>query len=599
MDEARLPAYIKLLQQLLTCADDEELNNILQANQELIDPQFLQVMENYATGLEQQGNNNPAAWLRNMAQQLGQYLNPQAESIEEYQEFLLEVLQAVYESNGDPAVVYPILQRGQHLLDDTFAQMLQQYARNVFSQGKTEEIAVITGVIQKLCIRIKNFPLGSQANNLEMSITGYQTLLEAYPRETFPKEWAMTQNNLGNAYRNRIRGARADNLELAIAAFNRSLEVYTREAFPKEWAKLQNNLGIAYSNRIKGEQADNLELAIAAYKLSLEVLTHNAFPYEWASTQNNLGIAYSERIKGERSDNLELAITAYKLSLEVLTHNAFPYEWALTQNNLGSAYINRVQGDIAENIETAISCYQKALKIRTLNAFPRDWATTQNNLGNAYSKRIRENRPENLENAIACYQNALKIYTREAFPEDWAETQYNLANTLRERFKLLGKLEDIQQSINAYKQAKEIIEKTEDKTLYFNYSYQLGKALFEGGYYTEAIEHLENCQQRYQKQKDVNSLAPTLLELAHLYHRTGRLEQARLYFKDSLRLFRRLEDQDNVASVTIALGNLEIQIGKISQACSHLEEAQTYYQKNKNAERLDEINHLLKILQSV
>jgi hypothetical protein len=40
----------------------------------LIDPEFLQVMENYATWLEQQGNNNPAAWLRNMAQQLRQFL---------------------------------------------------------------------------------------------------------------------------------------------------------------------------------------------------------------------------------------------------------------------------------------------------------------------------------------------------------------------------------------------------------------------------------------------------------------------------------------------------------------------------------------------
>ncbi|NCR14644.1 MAG: hypothetical protein GPJ22_22500 [Microcystis aeruginosa LL13-03] len=87
MDEQRTQAYINLIEQLLTCANGEE-PNILQANQELIDPQFLQVMENYATGLEEQGNNNNAAWLRNMAQQLGQYLNPQAASIEEYQEFL-------------------------------------------------------------------------------------------------------------------------------------------------------------------------------------------------------------------------------------------------------------------------------------------------------------------------------------------------------------------------------------------------------------------------------------------------------------------------------------------------------------------------------
>ena len=37
MDQARLQAYINLIEQLLTCADGEELNNILQANQELIE----------------------------------------------------------------------------------------------------------------------------------------------------------------------------------------------------------------------------------------------------------------------------------------------------------------------------------------------------------------------------------------------------------------------------------------------------------------------------------------------------------------------------------------------------------------------------------
>ena len=74
MNEQRAQAYVNLIEQLLTCADGEEPNNILQANQELIDSEFLQVMENYATWLEEQGNHNPAAWLRNIAQQLRQFL---------------------------------------------------------------------------------------------------------------------------------------------------------------------------------------------------------------------------------------------------------------------------------------------------------------------------------------------------------------------------------------------------------------------------------------------------------------------------------------------------------------------------------------------
>ncbi|MBE5229762.1 MAG: hypothetical protein INR81_11880 [Microcystis aeruginosa PMC 728.11] len=52
MNEQRAQAYVNLIEQLLTSTDDEELNKILQANMELIDPQFLQVMENYATGLK-------------------------------------------------------------------------------------------------------------------------------------------------------------------------------------------------------------------------------------------------------------------------------------------------------------------------------------------------------------------------------------------------------------------------------------------------------------------------------------------------------------------------------------------------------------------
>jgi hypothetical protein len=56
------------------------------------------------------------------------------------------------------------------------------------------------------------FPLGNRALNLELAIAAYEAALAVYTREAFPEKWAMTQNNLGNAYQNRIRGGeRADN----------------------------------------------------------------------------------------------------------------------------------------------------------------------------------------------------------------------------------------------------------------------------------------------------------------------------------------------------------------------------------------------------
>jgi CHAT domain-containing protein len=291
--------------------------------------------------------------------------------------------------------------------------------------------------------------LGSRANNLEISIKGYHTVLEVLTRDAFPEKWAMTQNNLGLAYSNRIRGERADNLELAIAALNLSLQVYTRDAFPYEWANSQNNLGNAYCNHIRGKRADNLELAITAYNLSLEVYNRDAFPYEWARSQNNLGTAYSDRIKGERADNLELAIVALNLSLEVLTREAFSQDWARSQNNLGLTYGDRILGERADNLELAIAACNQSLEVYNREAFPEDWARSQNSLGLAYSNRIRGERADNLELAIAAYNQSLEVYNREAFPSEWARSQNHLG--LAYSYRIIGeRVDNLELAIAAF-----------------------------------------------------------------------------------------------------------------------------------------------------
>ncbi|WP_365975103.1 tetratricopeptide repeat protein [Moorena sp. SIO4G3] len=88
------------------------------------------------------------------------------------------------------------------------------------------------------------------------------------------------------------------------------MKVRTKKDFPEEWASTQNNLGLAYRNRIRWDRAWNLEKAIEAYKLALEVYTKENFPMDWAGTQNNLGNAYRDRIRGDRAENLQKAIAA-------------------------------------------------------------------------------------------------------------------------------------------------------------------------------------------------------------------------------------------------------------------------------------------------
>ena len=71
-------------------------------------------------------------------------------------------------------------------------------------------------------------------------------------REAFPQDWAMTQNNLGNAYRDRIQGSRAENLEAAIKALEAALTVLTREAFPREHLQTAKDLAETGSNATIG-----------------------------------------------------------------------------------------------------------------------------------------------------------------------------------------------------------------------------------------------------------------------------------------------------------------------------------------------------------
>ncbi|NEP61701.1 MAG: tetratricopeptide repeat protein, partial [Symploca sp. SIO2G7] len=236
-----------------------------------------------------------------------------------------------------------------------FYQELGRYKRAISLYKQSLAISREIGAQQTEAASLSNLGkayqfLGYKASNLETAIAAYNNALQIYTREAFPEDWARIQNNLANAYRNRIRGQKAQNLETAIAAYNNALQIYTREAFPVDWAMTQNNLAIAYRNRIRGQKAQNLETAIAAYKNALQIRTREAFPEKWAMTQNNLAAAYSDRIRGDKAQNLEHAIASYQNALQIYTREAFPFEWATTQNNLASAYLYRIRGERADNL---------------------------------------------------------------------------------------------------------------------------------------------------------------------------------------------------------------------------------------------------------
>jgi hypothetical protein len=62
---------------------------------------------------------------------------------------------------------------------------------------------------------------------------------------------------------------------VAIAAFQSALQVFTLEEFPLDWATAQNNLGNAYRNRILGDLEENSTQAIQCFQHAYRCLPRN------------------------------------------------------------------------------------------------------------------------------------------------------------------------------------------------------------------------------------------------------------------------------------------------------------------------------------
>ena len=125
---------------------------------------------------------------------------------------------------------------------------------------------------------------GKQAGKnepLEEAVGAYREALKEWTRDRVPLDWAMTQNNLGNALgRLGERESGTKRLEEAVGAYREALKEWTRDRVPLDWAMTQNNLGIALQTL--GERGGNATLVCEALKNHLaawEVFSRGAPHY--------------------------------------------------------------------------------------------------------------------------------------------------------------------------------------------------------------------------------------------------------------------------------------------------------------------------------
>lgn len=200
---------------------------------------------------------------------------------------------------------------------------------------------------------------GYRPENLEKAITAYKDALQIRTPEVLPEEWAETQNNLGNTYLS------LGQIDKAIAAFNAALRIYTREACPEKWAAILNNLSIAYcetgeideainvllsalhvytseaSRAERAESQNNLGIvyrkrgliseAITVLQDALRFYTHADFPEYWAITTSSLGEAFRD------GGQIDQAINCFRSALKkVFTPQNFPIQCLESGRHLGN-----------------------------------------------------------------------------------------------------------------------------------------------------------------------------------------------------------------------------------------------------------------------
>ena len=379
-------------------------------------------------------------------------------------------------------------------------------------QRGTDDKAVapetLADLLNKLAIALKEHPLLDRPEAIENALALHKAALQVFQFERYPRQWAIQQVNLGNAYGYRIKGVHRQNMEKAIAHFTAALQVYTLAAFPQHYATTLTNLGIAYQDRIEGTVRENIELSRTCLLAALRVRIRRASPVAHAATLHSLGEAYQQRQAGNRVQNKEKALCCHQAALSIYTQkhllldqarvwsslgrvyrerlvgvrrgnqeqairyleqalsvytpDSFPLEYALAQVNLGMVYDERHLGTRRDNQEEAILCFTRALAILHPVQSPLDYAEALQNLGSSYRTRIKGDRRANLEQAITCYTQVLQIRTREQLPQTYAATQNNLGGVYWHLSQMPGRRSDQREAaIRAYQEALEIYQQAD------------------------------------------------------------------------------------------------------------------------------------------
>ncbi len=297
---------------------------------------------------------------------------------------------------------------------------------------RLEHEALRAEMFNSLGVAYMRLPDGDTVGRVQKAITCYRQALNYFTPKSFPVDYAMVQNNLGNAYMH-IGASSKEYLPRAIACYEEALRYCCLESAPLSYAIICSNLAYAYSELTTGPRDKNLRHAITHYQEALRVYTLDRTPAAYARIQVNLGAIHAmlssdgDRDPQSQEFHLRAMIVCYEASLKFYTYETAPTEFARIQIDLARAHTLLSRRVHSEHTRRAIEHYRAALCVYTLEATPQRYAEIWVALGLSYSQLpggpARTSTAKHLWQAIGCYREALRVYSLATAPEAYAQVQ--------------------------------------------------------------------------------------------------------------------------------------------------------------------------------
>jgi CHAT domain-containing protein len=434
MDELKPQTYAELIAALVACPAGEE-NDLLNRCPELVNMELVAAMFAEADSLLAAGQEEKAAMVRSMAEQIANFL--QSPAAGGSAELLMALLQAERSHEGDEATeaVHQVMRENLAALTPALGEAIVGLSRSVLAEYP-EAVADFAVLLENVCIRFQRFPEGYGVLVNQIALAGYDIVLEM--RADHPDKRAQTLNNAGNAYCNlaELGNDPSANLKAALANYSESISIKREFKLWPSLANTLNNAGNAYRNlaELGNDPSANLKAALAAYNESIAIYRKYQLWRDLAGTLMGAGNAYCNlaELGNNPSANLQAALANYNESIAIYREYKLWRDLAKTLNNAGNVYLtlSELGEDPAANLKAALANYNESIAIYREYQLWRDLAGTLLGAAHTYVELAKQGEEIELnhDQAIAHYREALNSFPPTILPVECLKVARSLGN---------------------------------------------------------------------------------------------------------------------------------------------------------------------------